>query len=101
VDVGFSLGDVIMKACFCLCGQVYLALGANPTGHFLAQFFWESRLSSKSLEPFIGLLAYLEPKLWLKNQTFVKILLLQTLTWTAFCILPQAISHQPIDLEQR
>jgi len=40
---------------------------------FLAHFL-ESRLSSESLEPFIGLLAYLETKLWLKNQQFVKIL---------------------------
>jgi len=28
----------------------------------------ETRLSSESLEPLIGFLAYLEPKLWIKNQ---------------------------------
>jgi len=33
-----------------------------------ALIFLESRLSFESLEPLIGLLAYLEPKLWLKNQ---------------------------------
>jgi len=55
-----------MGACFGLCGRDYLALGANPRSHFLAQVFLESRLSSDSLEPLFGLLAYLEPKIWLK-----------------------------------
>ena len=50
-----------------------LALGANPISISNMPFFWlkfflESRISSESLEPFIGLLAYLDPKLWLKNQ---------------------------------
>jgi len=35
--------------------------------HFLAQDFLETRLQSMSLESLIGLLAYLEPKLWLKK----------------------------------
>ena len=56
------------------CGRVYLALGANTMGQFLAQIFLESKLSSKSLDPLTGSLAYLEPKLWLKKQKLVKIL---------------------------
>jgi len=47
------------------------ALGANPTDYFLAQVFLESRLSSEALEPLIGFVAYLEPKLWLKQQKLV------------------------------
>jgi len=40
--------------------------------------FWikivlESRLSSESLQHLFGFLAYLEPKLWLKNRVFDKI----------------------------
>ena len=42
-------------------------LCAKQMSYFLAQVFFKSRLSSESLEPLIGLLAYLEPKLWLKN----------------------------------
>jgi len=72
--VGFSLGDVIMGTCFHPCGQVYLALGANPTCHFFDSFLLESKLSSKSLEPLIAFIAYLELKLWLKKQKLVKIL---------------------------
>jgi len=69
----------VVRICFHLRGWVYLALGTNPTDHFL-----ESRLSSESLEPLIGLLAYLEPKLWLKNQTLVKCLPPQMLIWNVF-----------------
>jgi len=61
--LGFSLGDTMMGDGFCLCGRGYLALGTNPMSHFLAQVFSKSRLSSKSLEGLIGLLAYLELKL--------------------------------------
>jgi len=81
----FILGDVIMGTCFRPCGQVYLALGANPMGHFFGSiFFLESRLSYQSLELLIGLLAYLEPKLWLKIQNLLKILSPQKLTWDMF-----------------
>jgi len=38
--LGFSVGDVIMRACFRFFGQVYVALGANSTSHFLAQVFF-------------------------------------------------------------
>jgi len=34
LDVGLSLGDIIMRTCFCPCGQVYLAVCVNPMGHF-------------------------------------------------------------------
>ena len=59
-----------MGTCFRFFGQGYLILGAKPMSHFLAQVFFEPRLSSESLEPLIGLLAYLEPKLWLKKQNW-------------------------------
>ena len=39
---------------------------------FWLKVFFESRLSIGSLEPLIGFLAYLEPKLWLKNRVFDK-----------------------------
>jgi len=41
--------------------------------HFMVQVLLETRLQSASLEPLIDLLAYLEPKLWLKNPIFDKI----------------------------
>ena len=69
----------VVWACFRLRGRVYLALATNPTDHFL-----ESRLSFESLESLIGLLAYLESKLWLKHQKLVKILPPQMLIWNIF-----------------
>jgi len=57
------LCDVIMGTCFHPCGRVFLAFGVNPTNYFWLKFYLESRLSSKSLETLIGLLAYMEPKL--------------------------------------
>jgi len=41
LGVWLSLDDVIMRACFRRFDQVYLALGDNPTSHFLAQLFWK------------------------------------------------------------
>jgi len=55
-------------------------LSANPISHFLAQVFLGLKLSSESSESLIGLLAYLQPKLRLKNNKLVKILHPQTLT---------------------
>jgi len=57
------VGDVIIKVCFCLFGQGYLALGVNPTSQFLQKFIMEPGLTSESLEPLTSFLAYLEPKL--------------------------------------
>ena len=37
LGLGFSVGDVVMGACFRLFGHVYLALGANPASHVLAK----------------------------------------------------------------
>jgi len=34
------VGDVTMRACFCLFGQVYLTLGANSKSRFSAQVFF-------------------------------------------------------------
>jgi len=49
-----------------------LTLGTNPKRHFFAQVFFGIQDVIESLEPLIGLLAYLEPKLWLKKQKLVK-----------------------------
>jgi len=38
LGLGFSVGDITMRACFCLFGQLYLTLGANPTSHFWVKF---------------------------------------------------------------
>ena len=37
----FFVGNVTMGDCFRFFGRVYLTLGANPTSHCLAQFFWK------------------------------------------------------------
>jgi len=57
LSLGFSVCDVTMGACFRLFGPVYLALGANPTGHFWLLFCVETRIQSVSLEPLNGFLA--------------------------------------------
>jgi len=44
----------------------------NQWANFWLKFFLETRLSSESLEPLIGFLAYLEPKSWIKKQKLVK-----------------------------
>jgi len=40
LGVGFSLGDIIVGACFHPCGRVYLALGANATDYFFGSIFF-------------------------------------------------------------
>ena len=53
--------------------QLYPALGTNPMSQiFRSSFFLETRLSSESLEPLLGFLAYLEPKLWIRTRNLVK-----------------------------
>jgi len=44
LGLGFTVGEVIMGACFRFFGQDYLVLGANPTSHFLTKAFLETRL---------------------------------------------------------
>ena len=71
--------------------------GRQPNRPFFGSiFFLESRLSSESLEPLIGLLTYLEAKLWLKIQKLIKIYPTNT---NLGCIPPKAITQQPIELE--
>jgi len=42
LGLGYSVGDVTMKACFCVIDQLYPALGANPMTHFFdSKFFWK------------------------------------------------------------
>jgi len=55
-------------------GLVYAALDANPMSQlFRSSFFLETRLSYESLEPLIDFLAYLDQKLYHKNQKVVEI----------------------------
>jgi len=72
LGLGFSVGDVTMRACFCTFDQVYLALSANPVIYFWLKVFVETMRSSASSEPLTDLLAYLEPELWLKKHIFHK-----------------------------
>ena len=51
---------------------------------FSLNVFLESWLENWSLEPLIELLAYLDRKLWIKNQKMVNISLPQTLIWGEF-----------------
>ena len=67
------MGDVITGHSFATFWPSLPGPGRQPNGPlFWLKFFLESRLSSESLEHLIDFLAYLEPKLWLKNQNFVK-----------------------------
>jgi len=66
------MSDVTSGGVLRFFGQFYVALGANPMSHFWLKFFLESRLSSESLEPLIGFLAYLEPILLLKKQKLIR-----------------------------
>jgi len=68
LGLGFSGGTSQVGVFF---GLLYAAMDANPMSRFFrSSFFFKTRLSSESLEPLIGFLAYLEPKLchkkWLK-----------------------------------
>ena len=57
-----------MGGCFRIFDWCYLALDANPTSHFWLKFyFWKLDCNPGLSEPLIGILAYLEPKLWLKK----------------------------------
>jgi len=72
--LGFSGGDVTSGGVI----SVFWAYFTRPWmpiqwANFFAQVFVETRLSSESLEPLIGFLAYLEPKLCHKTQKVVKI----------------------------
>jgi len=40
MGLGFSVGDVIMGACFCLADQVDLTLGTNLTSHLFGSIFF-------------------------------------------------------------
>jgi len=70
----FSGGDVIMLACLHdFMAEVTWHWWQPNWPTFWLKVFMESRLSSESLEPLIGFLAYLEPKLWLKNKNWKKL----------------------------
>jgi len=54
--------------------------GRQLTSHFLTPFFGNYAII-RVLEPLIVFLAYLEPKLWLKKQNWLKIQVPQKLTF--------------------
>jgi len=65
---GISRGDVKKKACFGNFGHL-----CQPWAQPFHQLFWlkvllETRSKYTSIEPWIDLLAYLQPKLWVKTQ---------------------------------
>jgi len=64
-------------------GQVAV-IKSRVVGYVFFQVFMESRLSSESLEPMIGLLAYLKLKSWLKKQKLGKFQVTQKVTWAIF-----------------
>ena len=67
---------------------------------FVLKFCLETRLSSESLEPLIGFLAYLEPKLWLKNTLFDKYINFFRNVWfPSHGKFWPAITRQQIELE--
>jgi len=67
LGLGFAVGGIIMGHIFAILWLRLPGPGHQPNrSFFLAQGFLESRLSSKSLEPLIGFLAYMGSKLWLK-----------------------------------
>jgi len=66
-------GHVTSGAVFAFFGLFFAALDANPVSQFFRSVFFETRLSSETLEPLIGFLPYLEPELCHKKQKVVKI----------------------------
>ena len=74
---------VVQCTYVCLLG--WLGWHANPTNHFFgSSFFFESKLPPEPSEPLIALLAYLEPKIWLKKQKLGKIQVPQKVTLGIF-----------------
>jgi len=62
-----------MEACFrTILAEVTWPWARTQQAIFWLKLFWETRAMTWSLEPLISFLAYLEPKLWLKNQTLGK-----------------------------
>ena len=84
----------------CFFDHLYPVLGGNPISHFFGEVFLGSRQNSTTLEHLIDFLAYLEPKLQVKNQNLAKMSVLTNLDlgWIApiFCM---AITRQHIELE--
>ena len=65
------MDDITIGLDFRIFGRGYLVLGAKSTSHFLAQVFFKLG-HDKFLEGLIGYLAFLDPKVWLKNPKFGK-----------------------------
>jgi len=73
LGLGFSSGGVTSGGVFVFLWPTLHDPGRPsnvPT--FWPKYFYETRLSHESLEPLIDFLAYLDEKLWHKNQKVVK-----------------------------
>ena len=70
---GFSWGGVTSGDVFAYLWPTLPGPGRPSNGPtFWPKYFYETRLSHESLEPLIGFLAYLDKKLFHKNQKAVK-----------------------------
>jgi len=54
-----------MGGCFYVFGQIYQAMGANPTSHFFGPVFLKTILNPACLEPLIDFVAYVH--IWSQN----------------------------------
>ena len=80
LDFGFFVFYVTMRECLGNFHPNFPGPGPQANAKFFSlNVFVESWLENESSEPLIDFLAYLDGKVWLKNQTMVKILLPQTL----------------------
>jgi len=67
-----SLEGTSQVGVFCVFSLMLPGPGRQPNEPFFGSSFFYFRVSSESLEPLVGFLAYLEPKLWIKKQKLVK-----------------------------
>jgi len=74
LGLGFTWGDVTSGVVLAFLLPTFRGPGPQSNEPiFGLKFLLETRVSSESLEPLIGFVAFLEPKLCHKNQKVVKI----------------------------
>jgi len=102
LDFGFSWGDVTSRGAFAFLWPTLTGVGSQSSlPGFCLKVVFESRLLSEALEPLIGFLAYLEPKLSPRIQKLVKISTSRNANLG--CITPilyMAITCQQLELEE-
>jgi len=62
----------VTSGCFCIFGELYLALGTNPMSQFLGSKCFGIQAIIRVFRALIGFLSYLQQKFWLKNSVFRK-----------------------------